>query len=387
MKKGLIQGIAGVGLLVLLPSCNTQKQTTGNDVYAIARTTQSGPGQDEETEIQSEQLSRNIVVPQLQIDALSVYKRMIPYLKPEEETAPVVSEEKLTAYVDFPANGIQVNPKYGNNSAVLTKLGERLGSLMQSADGNVRNIRIMGYASPDGNTKENDRLAGNRAIQFKNYLQKQFKLPATCQVSVDWAGEDWEGLKRLLVASDKKYASQVLAIFQLTDDPDSRRKQIKAMDKGTVYKDIEKSFFSRLRRMELTVEMELPVAAADNSRLIEQVYAQPEKLSLPELLRVASFYRPGTEQYREVYEIAAYTYPSCTVAQLNAAAAALALGDKESARYFLQQVNGDLRSYNNLGVLSLMDGDKESAIAYFRKYMSQNPRLARENLKIVYGEN
>ena len=79
MKKGLIQGIAGVGLLVLLPSCNTQKQTTGNDVYAIARTTQSGPGQDEETEIRSEQLSRNIVVPQLQIDALSVYKRMITY--------------------------------------------------------------------------------------------------------------------------------------------------------------------------------------------------------------------------------------------------------------------------------------------------------------------
>ena len=137
--------------------------------------------------------------------------------------------------------------------------------------------------------------------------------------------------------------------------------------------------------MELTVEMELPVAAVDNSRLIEQVYAQPEKLSLPELLRVASFFRPGTEQYREVYEIAAYTYPSCTVAQLNAAAAALALGDKESARYFLQQVNGDLRACNNLGVLSLMDGDKESAATYFRKCMSQNPRLSRENLKIVYG--
>lgn len=389
MKKGLIQGIAGVGLLVLLSSCNTQKQTTGSDVYAIARTTQSesGPGQEEGTEIRHEQLSRSIVVPQLQVDALSVYKRMITYITPEEETAPVVSEEKLTAYVDFPANGIQVNPKYGNNSAVLTKLGERLGNLLQSPDGNVRNIRIMGYASPDGDTKENDRLAGNRAVRFKNYLQKQFKLPAACPVSVDWAGEDWEGLQRMLTASDKKYRDRVLAIFQLTDDPDSRRKQIKAMDKGAVYKDIEKSFFSRLRRMELTVEMELPVTAADHSLLIEQVYTRPEKLSLPELLRVASFYRPGTEQYREIYEIAAYAYPSCTVAQLNAAAAALALGDKESARYFLQQVNGDLRACNNLGVLSLMDGDKESAAAYFRKCMSQNPRLSRENLKIVYGEN
>ena len=386
MKKGLIQGITGIGVLVLLLSCTTQKQTTDSDVYAIARTVQSQPEQEEGTKARHGLLSINITVPQLQVDAQSVYNRMITYVTPEEGMGPVVSEEKLTAYVDFPANGIQVNPKYGNNSAVLTKLGERLNYLLQSSNGQVRNIRITGYASPDGNTKENDRLAGSRAVQFKNYLQKQFKLPATSPVSVDWVGEDWDGLQRMLSASDKKYSSRVLAIFQLTDDPDSRRKQIRAMDKGVIYKDIEKSFFSRLRRMELTVEMESPVETADNYHLIEQVYARPEKISLPEILRVASLYRPGTEQYREVYEIAAYTYPSCIVAQLNAAAAALALGDKESARYFLQQADGDLRAYNNLGVLSLMDGDKESAAAYFRKCMPQNPRLARENLKIVYGQ-
>ena len=383
MKKGLIQGIAGVGLLVLLPSCNTQKQTTGSDVYAIARTTQSESGQEERVKVRHEQLSRSVVVPQLQVDAQSVYKRMITYITPEEETAPVVSEEKLTAYVDFPANGIQVNPKYGNNSAILTKLEERLGNLLQSPDENVRDIRIMGYASPDGNTKENDRLAGNRAVQFKNYLQKQFKLPETCPVSVDWVGEDWEGLQRLLAASDKKYRDRVLAIFQLADDPDNRRKQIKAIDQGAVYKDIEKSFFSRLRRMELVVGIEAQQSAFIDPQLIETVYAHPQKVSLPDFFRLASFYRPGTEQYREIYEIAAYTYPSCAVALLNAAAASLALGDKESARHFFQQVGDDSRAYNNQGVLLLMEGDKEGAASYFRKSFPLNPRLARENLRMI----
>ncbi len=308
---------------------------------------------------------------------------MINYITPDEDSVPKVVSQHFSVYVDYPAGGISVNPKYGNNRAGLAKLEERLKPLLQSAGGGVTKIRITGYASPDGNTKENERLAGNRSIQFKTYLQKQFNLPDNGLVSVDWVGEDWDGLKELISKSDKKYNSRVLAIFQLTDDPDSRRKQIKAMDNGAVYKDIEKSFFGRLRRMELAVETESPLLTVTDPQLIEQVYTQPDKVSLSDFIRVASFYRPGTEQYREVYEIAAYIYPACAVVQLNAAAASLAQGDKESARYFFQQVDNDPRAYNNLGVLSLMDGDKETAASWFRKSLPQNPRLARENLGIL----
>ena len=254
---------------------------------------------------------------------------------------------------------------------------------MQSAAGGITKIRITGYASPDGSTKENERLAGNRSIRFKAYLQKQYNLPDNGLVTVDWGGEDWDGLKELITKSDKKYSGRVLAIFQLTDDPDNRRKQIKAMDNGAVYKDIEKSFFGRLRRMELAVETESQTVPVNNPDLVEQFYSQPEKVALTDFIRVASLYRPGTDQYREVYEIAAYTYPSCAVAQLNAAASALSQGDTESARYFFNQVENDQRAWNNLGVLALMEDDKEKAVIYFRKYAAQNPRLSRENLKMI----
>lgn len=382
MRKRILEGIAGISLLAVLPACSSRKQSTFSDVYATANRVQT----EVETVVvpTSEQPARSVLIPQWQVDAQSVYNRMLTYITPEEELALKIVEEKLAAYIDFPANSVQVNPKYGNNRAELAKLEERLKSLLRSGNGDVKKIRVIDYASPDGSTKENERLAGNRAIQFKNYLQKQFKFSDPALITIDWVGEDWDGLQRLIVESGKPYGSRVQAILQLTNDPDSRRKQLKAIDKGTVYKDIEKTFFSRLRRMELMVEMEIAVEAiVDNHRLVEQVYTEPEKLSLPELLRVASLYRPGTEQYREVYEIAAYTYPSSVVAQLNAAAASLALGDKESARYFLSRVENDPRAYNNLGVLALMDGDKESATAYFRKYMPQNPRLARENLRVL----
>lgn len=383
MRKRILEGIAGISLLAVLPACSAQKQSVTEEVYTAARAVQASPESEQEKEKLLSGATRNIEIPLLQIDAQSVYNRMINYITPDEELAPEVVSLHISVYVDFPAGGVSVNPKYGNNRAELTKLEEHLKPLLQSGNGSVTKIRITGYASPDGNTKENERLAGNRAIQFKNYLQKKFNLPNNGLITIDWAGEDWDGLQRLIAGSNKAYSSRVQAIFQLTDDPDSRRKQIKAMDNGAVYKDIEKSFFGRLRRMELAVETESPLLAATDPQLIEQVYTQPDKVSLSDFIRVASFYRPGTEQYREVYEIAAYIYPACAVVQLNAAAASLAQGDKESARYFFQQVDNDPRAYNNLGVLSLMDGDKETAASWFRKSLPQNPRLARENLGIL----
>ena len=79
----------------------------------------------------------------------------------------------------------------------------------------------------------------------------------------------------------------------------------------------------------------------------------------------------------------AYRFPDCRVAQLNAMAAALSLGDKESARIFGQRCADDPRSYINQGVLLLMDGDATSACDYFRKAMPENPRRARKNLAVA----
>lgn len=383
MRKRILEGIAGFGLLAVLPACHTQEQAVTNDIYEVASQVQAASGEDSNITDPAGLSARSILIPQLQIDAQSVYNRMINYITPDEELAPKVVSQLLSVYIDYPAGGVSVNPKYGNNRAELTKLEEHLKPLLQSGNGGVTRIRITGYASPDGSTKENERLAGNRSILFKAYLQKQYNLPDNGLVTVDWVGEDWDGLKELIAKSDKKYSGRVLAIFQLTDDPDNRRKQIKAMDNGAVYKDIEKSFFGRLRRMELAVETESQTVPVNNPDLIEQIYSQPEKVALTDFIRAASLYRPGTDQYREVYELAAYTYPSCAVIQLNAAAAALSQGDKESARYFFNQAGRDRRAYNNLGVLSLMDGNKETATAYFRKSLPQNPRLARENLRIV----
>lgn len=380
-KQQLLQGCLGFGLA--FTSCGNHKQIASNDgipdriVIPVEQVTVN-----EETNSGPE--VRNVKIPLIRLDATSVYRQMLVYADPMDDSGGKVFSEHLTAFIDYPAGSVTLNPKYGNNRAELEKLNDRLRPLLGSREG--LRIRLTGYASPDGDTKVNEQLAGNRTIQFKNYLLKQFALPNDGTISVDWAGEDWEGLRQAVSTSGKDYAKRVLAILDGTTDPDSRRKQLRALDKGAVYKDLERTCFARLRRIELEVTAEQEVKrqkATDLDELAARVYSSPKTLSIEELLQVASLYRPGTEQYREVYELAAYRFPDCRVAQLNAMASSLAMGDRESARYFLQRCEGDPRSYINQGVLLLMEGDADSACEYFRKAMPENPRQARANLSVA----
>lgn len=380
MNKNVMEGIVSICLVLCLPACQTVRQSQQENVNPSA-------ANEQEKSSTENSLVRHAEIPLLQVDASTVYRQMLNYFTPETNVAPGVQSEQVTVYVDFPAGSTTLNTKYGNNPAELEKLKDHMNNLLNNAGGELTAIRLTGFASPDGNTKENERLAGNRAIQFKNYLMKQFGFPNTGIISIDWVGEDWDGLSRLIAESNKKYKADVLAVLNRTSDPDQRRKEIKALEKGAVYKDIEKAFFSRLRRMELNLSYESENGASngtyDLARLALLANTNPEQLSLDELLAVASLYRPGTEQYREVYEVAAYRFPDCKIAQLNSAAAALCIGDRESARYFFQSVGNDPRAWNNLGVLSCMDGNSEEAIAYFRKSLPQNPRLAHQNIEIA----
>lgn len=385
MKKILVGGLAGVYMLAVLPSCKTSRQ----DWLSTERQGRVGLATVVKDSF-SVALVRHAEIPLVKMDALAVYSEMVSYLKSEPDIVPAesLSSEKLTAYIGFPAGSVRLDMKYGNNRAELEKLKERLSRLLDGRK-KIQSVCLTGFASPDGSTTENERLAGNRAVEFKHYLQKLPELADGVPITIDWVGEDWEGLRELIAKSGRKYSIQVLAVIDSCPDADSRRKQLKALEKGAIYKDMEKSLFSQLRRMELDIayekSMKTEVQSLDLQQLVEKVVVDPDKLTLDELLQVAALYRPGTEQYREVYELAAYHFPGNREAVLNAGAASLALGDKEAAVYFLHQVADDPRSWNNLGVLALMENDPSEAISWFRKAMPQNPRLARHNIRIAQG--
>lgn len=68
MRKRILEGIAGIGLLAVLPACSTQKQAImPEDVYAVARTVQTRDGSRKQGAITTGANIPDVEIPQLQV--------------------------------------------------------------------------------------------------------------------------------------------------------------------------------------------------------------------------------------------------------------------------------------------------------------------------------
>lgn len=308
---------------------------------------------------------------------IELYASMLSFLEPTVEHDKKL-DEKAVFYIDYPLGSDNILPDYRNNRTELQKLDSLLSPLSAGDYSSMEHIRVCGYASPDGTYIDNERLATSRAGFFASYICSTYGIPRF-RLETTSVAEDWEGLSVLLQSEQPPYAATVLSIIQHAGIFNGREKQLMDLRGGEPYRDMLHRFFPRLRRLEVSVRWNIrTVSAGEAYRLI---YTHPEWLSLSEMYGAARYYRPGTEQYREVYEIAAYRFPEDVVANINASSAVMLTGDVKSARAYLQRVESDPRSWNNLGVLALMEGNTGEAEEWFRKAVGVEPQKARRNLQ------
>ena len=166
----------------------------------------------------------------------------------------------------------------------------------------------------------------------------------------------------MVSVSGKPYAEAVCFIIDNYGIFEGCETYLMQLEDGRVYGELLRDIFPYLRRVELRLSYEsAPVSDAEAARLL---YSHPERLTLPEMYRVARYYPPATEQHREVYVIAAETYPDSLVAQINAAAASLLLGDIETARHYLdrEDVKTDPRAAINRQVMLELIIRKEDSL-------------------------
>ena len=239
---------------------------------------------------------------------------------------------------------------------------------------------MCGYASPDGSAKTNDRVASQRAASFSDYLKKAYSFPAEV-LKVTSAGEDWETLIQMLKDEKPAYADKALEIINKYSNVDTRETRLKSGLGTATYRTMLNDLYPRLRRLGVSVDYE--VREVENAEAAKLIYTDPKLLSLQEMYRVAKDLKPGTKEYKEVYEIAARTYPEDAVACINAASANIVSGDFQNAEKLLEKVKDDNRAWNNLGVLAWLRGDFQAARDWFNKAMSVEPEKAKANLETV----
>ena len=316
----------------------------------------------------------------LSIADVDQYAVMVSFLPSEGGMGNKHRTEGAVLYFDYPLGKDDIYPDYKNNREEINKVEKILGPLTDNRFSTLARLRIRGYSSPDGPYGDNERLAKARSGLFARYLRDAYNIPRS-SIEVSSEAEDWEGLVDLLQTYRPAYTDAALDIIRRYGIFNGREKHLMDLQGGAPYKDMLRRFFPKLRRIEVVVEYN--INEIDHQDASELIYTHPDLLSLEEMYETARYYRPGTDQYREVYEIAAFHFPDDVTANVNAASAVMLTGDLISAWNYLRKVEADPRAWNNMGVLTLMEGNPEGAALWFRKAVGIEPRKARRNLQIA----
>lgn len=264
-----------------------------------------------------------------------VYDPQLAYLAPVPEPVKV-REESGSAYIDFRVNQTVIDFDYRNNRAEIGSIQATIDEVKNNKFASISEVRIKGFASPEGGYANNTRLARERVAALAQFLKGHGVFDGVA-FSTQYEPEDWAGFEKAIIASDLEEKDQVLELIRDTtiDDQDTREKKIQQIGDGSTYKFILENIYPALRRTDYTVEFVVRSFTLEESK--EVLKTDPRQLSLDEMYRVAQTYEPGSEEFNEVFETAVRVFPNDPVSNLNAANIALVRKDAVAARAYLDK--------------------------------------------------
>ncbi|CAN5131116.1 tetratricopeptide repeat protein [soil metagenome] len=228
------------------------------------------------------------------------------------------------------------------------------------ADPNMEltNIAISAYASPDGETAGNAKLAEDRLKKTQSDLQNSFKDkktgydPATKDefYKKETTAEDWDGFQKAVSASTIKDKDLILRVLSTYPDGEKREQEIKNM--SATYIELAKDILPQLRRSVVTVN------AIKHNRTDEQILkfarTTADSLDVEEILYAATLTTDLNEKLN-FYKSAERMYAS------------------------------DWRTSNNVGCILLMQNKLQDAKGEFAKAekLSANNPIIMNNQAIV----
>lgn len=286
----------------------------------------------------------------------------LSYITPPVEEVKRRSET-YNARLNFKVNRYEILQDFMNNAQVLSEVDQVVKEVRNDPNLTVSEFLITGYASPEGNYQSNMTLSENRAKSFVNYLSTTYGI-ASSTIKTDWKGEDWDGLRRVVSDSHITDRQNVLDIIDNEPDILARKNKLKQLSGGETYRMLLQDYYPPLRRNEYTISYVARSFSIDEAK--ELIKTKPQHLSLNEMYLVANSYPKNSNDFKQVFGIAARIYPDDPIARLNTATLSMENNDIDNA---IKQLEGiDLpQAWNNLGIAYIKKGDYERAKIYFER--------------------
>lgn len=250
------------------------------------------------------------------------------------------------------------------------------------ANGNeIKEIRLTGYASPDGPYEFNKALAARRAEAVKKYLTNN-NLNSSANIVSDSYPTNWEAVKKLLNESYIENWQQIVAII---DDP-----AIAAADKNNTirkrypveYDFMLRTWYPKLRMTSIAIDHDKRNLSVNEAKRVLQ--ENPSQLSLEDIYMIALTYEKGSKEWNDIILIAVENYPQSPEARVNAANVAMANGDYAKAAQYLQGVPSNMpEAINSRGILAMSQGNYAEALNLFQQAQRDGVSEAAYNITLV----
>ena len=301
----------------------------------------------------------------------------LAYITPQAVTRKM-RELKGSAYLDFPVNRTEIHPDYRRNPQELGKIRATIDTVRQDPDASLTAIRIKGYASPEGSWKLNTRLAQGRTEALKRYLTDRYHFTDTLFIT-DYEPENWEGLRAYVAQSDLADKDDILTLIDSDLEPDAKEARLKR-EHPESYRHLLAECYPGLRRSDYVVTYQIRGFNVDEAK--ERISTDPQKLSLQEMFAVAQTYRPGSEEFKQVFDVAVRMYPADPIANLNAANALLENGQAAEAQPYLEKAGDSPQAANARAVALLLQRRYNEALPLLQQAKEAGLPEAEENMKI-----
>lgn len=301
----------------------------------------------------------------------------LTYIVPEVEPVKERSD-RHTATFNFVVDRYELLRDYKGNRAKFEEVDKIISDIQADKDLKITEFNIEGYASPEASVPHNKMLAENRAKAFADYLVTKLNVSRD-MFTVSSHGEDWVGLRKAVEASNINDKSDILRIIDTVENPDARDTPLKELSNGDTYRTLLNTYYPPLRRTDYTVAYVVRAFNVEEAK--EIIKKNPKLLSLNEMYLVAETYPAGSDQFKEVFDIALRLFPDSEIAIANAAAVEIEGGHNEFAIRTIEKSGHQDKMLNNLGIAYARAGKYDEALKILTKAANSGDADAKHNLE------
>ena len=150
-----------------------------------------------------------------------------------------IPRDTVGVKVYFRQNHASLDSLFRDNGSRLDSFSRRLSSFRGDTALQIRSVRVVSGASPEGSSEINRSLSERRSAAIRSYLEKRGSLEGYA-FDVESRGVNWEELAALVESSDMPNRDEVLEILYHTPEfviregevVDSRQRQLGMLHGG-----------------------------------------------------------------------------------------------------------------------------------------------------------